>query len=299
MIRNIYLSIIISLLGITQANAYECSPDHVGCVEVGHFDVRLAIGAGIRTNPIVGNDDVPLFLLPEIFFYGKRVFFDVDTLGYTLLDRQRGQLNVVGTISYHQIYFQEFGFGNLVLPFSNEDSPTPFVRDISPNEIDDPQTTPVFQDPDVTTNLHSRNLSVLGGVEYNLYNERWMINVQMLRDISRVHDGASVRAVVNYPFNFGGVGKYELLAGLVWEDSNLLDYYYGVREYEAREGLPAYRVNSDFSAFVRLQWRKRLSKKWELMVTGHYRYLGDEVAGSPIVESDGVSTIYAGGVYHF
>lgn len=88
-------------LGVAQ----ECVDD---CVEVGAWRLNLGVGAGLRSNPLHSGDDIPLVLLPEVSYYGERLFVENLEMGFTLLEDSRHQLNALVTPGYDQMYFNRW-----------------------------------------------------------------------------------------------------------------------------------------------------------------------------------------------
>lgn len=78
------------------------------CVAVGQWSFNLAMGMGLRSNPVLNQDDTPLLVLPELSYYGKRFFLKNFDLGFTLLETRRHQLNWLLLPSRDQMYFNRW-----------------------------------------------------------------------------------------------------------------------------------------------------------------------------------------------
>ena len=72
------------LLLFSQFCAADCEQASDSCAAVGEWKFSLSVGAGVYTNPLHGGDNIPLILIPKISYYGEQVFFENNTLGYTL-----------------------------------------------------------------------------------------------------------------------------------------------------------------------------------------------------------------------
>ena len=68
------------------ASGNECPQDPNAmagsCTEQGQWRFAVAAGAGHRSNPLVGGHNFPLWVIPDLSYYGKHWFFDNGTLGY-------------------------------------------------------------------------------------------------------------------------------------------------------------------------------------------------------------------------
>lgn len=84
-------------------------PKCVGdCVPVGQWQFNLALGAGLRQNPLHHKSDTPLIVLPEVSYYGERFFLKNFELGFTLFEDPRHQFHLLLTPSTDQMYFNRW-----------------------------------------------------------------------------------------------------------------------------------------------------------------------------------------------
>lgn len=86
------------------------------CIAVGQWQISVALGIGVRRNPLFDADDTPLLVLPEVSYYGERFFLRNLDMGFTLLETPRHQLNVLMTPSYDQMYFNRWDPLNFIFP---------------------------------------------------------------------------------------------------------------------------------------------------------------------------------------
>jgi len=277
-----------------------CSATQQGCVAIGEWDISIGLGLGLRSNPLINGEDLPIFILPEIRYYGEKFFLDTYTGGYTFFDSGAHLLNAVVTIGFDQIYFKSRSIGNVIIesgPFLASTEPTlsadEYTLEVGTREA----PTPSAENIDIDL-LHSRNTAGLVGLEYGYYNRNWDASVQLLQDFTQVHNGQEVRAAVSR-FMTVSQESVELAAGFSWQSADLLQYYYGVERSEVGDGSLAYSPSSGVSPFVRLDWRRRLLGNWTWQATMHYRWLSSQIEQSPLLDEDDVLTVYFGGVYHF
>lgn len=117
-------------LPLTALAESDCNPGAADCVEVGKWQVSLGVGLGARSNPVVNRSDIPLILLPEIAYSGKRFFVNNLDMGAILWETPEHQLNLLLTASYDQVFFHRWNPGNFVVesfvassPAGNEPPP--------------------------------------------------------------------------------------------------------------------------------------------------------------------------------
>lgn len=257
--------------------------------------ITLGVGIGMRSNPVLDSEDIPVFILPEIRYYGERFFFDTDTAGLALMDIRGHMLNAVGTIGFDQVYFKSRNIGTLYIDagaaFGSSGKNT-FAEASSGEE-----SPPPAQEIDLAR-LHSRETAGLAGLEYAFYNQYWDLRLQLLQDITGVHEGQEVRAGLAHLFSLGGEA-FEAAGGFSWQSEKLLQYYYGVEPTEVENPDLSYRANDGVSPFIRLDWRRPIANRWSWQATFHYRWLAPEIRRSPLVDESSIVTFHLGGVYHF
>ncbi len=100
-----WVLIFLSINSYSAAPLEECGPD---CVPVGEWQFAVGLGLGLRTNPLLGEKETPLVVLPEVVYYGERFFINNMELGFTLTDTRKHQLNLLAMPSYDQMYFNRW-----------------------------------------------------------------------------------------------------------------------------------------------------------------------------------------------
>lgn len=287
-----------SIPALADADCDAGSPD---CVEVGKWQVSVALGAGVRTNPVVGNKDIPLIVLPEITYNGERFFIHNLDLGAILWESRSQQVNLLVTPSFDQVFFHRWDPGNFVLETTIFAQPG-IVNNPAPERDDlvkDEQLIDVeFTKTVDISRLHKRRMAALAGLEYSLFRDDWDLQAQWLKDVSGIHDGTELRLAVARHYRWDRHGLV-LSAGANWQSEAITDYYYGIRTDEVALRDDSYHPGAGTSSFVRVDWHYALNKRWTLRFTTSYRQLADEISDSPLVNDDKVLTTFFGGVYHF
>ena len=253
-----------------QAKCQAASPE---CVVVGDWHLGIAFGAGVRTNPIGGRSDIPLVVIPQVSYYGKRFFLDNLEPGFTLHEGARNTLNVIATPGYDRMFFSRsdpqnvFVSGALSLPGGVSTG-----GDVPPG---DPIEFPG----------HRRRTTYLAGPEWLFSFGPFAGQLSALREVTGRHDGYEIRGAMSAPLI---VTEHSLVAnaGFTWKSAGTVRYYYGVN------GL--YRPDAALNPFVKLGYSRPLSERWSLNAFVHYEYLGDEIADSPIVSDHSVVTAFVG-----
>jgi outer membrane protein len=278
-----------------------CDAESPDCVEVGKWQVSVALGAGVRTNPVVGGKEIPLIVLPEIAYNGERFFIHNLDLGAILWESPTQQFNLLLTPSFDQVFFHRWDPANFVLETTILAQPGSVNNPIP--EREGPDKSEALIDAEFTkkvdvSGLHKRRMAALAGLEYGRTIDDWDIQAQWLKDISGIHDGTELRLAIARHYRWDRHAMV-LSVGANWQSAAVTDYYYGIRTDEVALVDDAYRADAGISSFARVDWHYALSKRWTLRFTGSYRQLADEISRSPIIDDDRVLTAFFGGVYHF
>jgi len=246
-----------------------CSAPSPDCVVVGEWDLSVSLGIGERSNPIAQGSDIPLVVIPQLSYYGKRFFIDNLELGYTLLERGTHTLNVIATPGYDRVFFVRQDLQNFFITGAGGtvNAPTP-------------ELTRAVERP--------RHTTYLVGPEWLFDVGRVTGQVSTLYEATGRHKGYEVRAAFATPL-VQSTSSLVLSAGLTWKSSQLVDYYYGVDQF--------YRAGHALNPFVKLGFSRPLSERWSLNAFVHYEHLGDAIADSPIVVDGSVTTAFVGVIF--
>ena len=244
-----------------------CKAPSADCIAVGDLEVTVSVGYGTRTNPVVGRDDIPLFVVPHISYYGKRFFLESLEPGVTLYESDANTFNLIATPGFDRVFFNRHDLQNVVVPFSI--APPSFARVVAE------QSFPVGQ----------RHTTYLAGPEWMFRHSDFIGQVSALYEVTGRHKGYELRAAVSAPL-IQSKQSLVINAGLTWKSSATVDYYYGVKDL--------YRPDGALSPFVKLSYSLPLSPRWTLIAFAHYEYLADSIVDSPIVSDREVVTAFAG-----
>jgi outer membrane protein len=242
------------------------SPD---CVVVGDFDLSLSFGAGTRTNPVTGRDDIPLWVIPQVSYYGKRFFLESLEPGVTLYESDAHTFNLIATPGYDRVFFSSHDLQNVIVAGTAAGG----LVAGPPHSID--QTFPVGE----------RHTTYLAGPEWLFRYRNFIGQASALYEVTGRHQGYEMRAAVSAPLV---QTKQSLVvnAGWTWKSAAAVDYYYGVPNL--------YRPDAAFNPFIKLSYALPLSERWTLTAFVHYEYLDQSIADSPIVSDHEVITAFAG-----
>lgn len=277
-----------SLLLFSQSTQAEessgCDDVAESCIETGKWNFAVSIGGGLRSNPLVDSDNIPLVLLPEFSYYSDNFFIENLDLGYTLFDSAEMSFNLIATPSYDSVFFNRWDPGNLLVNLTSSlnvnqsladqtsQQPQDLITEINPSELSD------------------RKFSYLAGVEYSKEYHNSLLQLSLLTDITNTHSGNEIRAAYAYSFSKNVKATF----GFTWKDSKLTDYYYGVAPEEIIDDRGAYDASSSFNPFIRITFDEQSKSDSDWRFSFEYQKLDSQISNSPIVNDNYVITFYAG-----
>jgi MipA family protein len=249
-----------------------CKSPSVDCVAVGDLAVSVSVGYGTRTNPVAGRDDIPLFVLPQVSYYGKRFFLESLEPGVTLYESDAHTFNLIASPGFDRVFFNRKDLQNVIVPLA---AVAPGFGGVTAEERDLAVAFPVGR----------RHTTYLAGPEWMFRHDDFIGQVSALYEVTGRHNGYEVRAAVSAPL----VQRKQSLVvntGVTWKSAATVDYYYGV------PGL--YKPDGALSPFIKLNYALPLSDRWTFTAFVHYEYLDGSIVDSPIVSDREVVTAFAG-----
>ena len=139
-------------------------------LDTGEWHISIAIGAGKRTNPLVGGDKQPLYILPDIAYYGAQFYFDNGDLGYTFSETKNYSFGLLTHLNYEKSYFSYIHPANILFPAS-------YINGINPITPEDLENRPSVHT--ISTRKYALDL----GFDLNMYvTEHGLFRFQLMKD---------------------------------------------------------------------------------------------------------------------
>lgn len=259
----------------------DCEHASDECVATKHWNFSLAFGAGVRSNPLTSGKDIPLVIVPQLSYYGRRFFIDNLDAGFSLAEGSLGNLSLLATPGYDRVYFYRSDLQNLFINgFSSGANATVAAAAVVPRSA--PGAVPYPE--------HTRSVTYLAGPEWTAKIHGVTAQVDLLHEVTGHNHGDEIRAAFGIPL-YESVGSLHANVGLTWKSAAVVNYYYGE--------MYIYQGGAAFNPFVKLGYTRPLGGKWRLNALLHFEKLGKSIRDSPIVEADNVETVFVGAVYAF
>jgi len=224
-----------------------------------------SIGYGELSNPLYSSDKLPLFILPDIRYYGEKFSFDNLNFSYALLEKPGMVIELISTQNEDGIYFPgkaRKGYAAL------SGAHTGVTLDLFQAEL-----APV-------TPTH-RSMSYLAGVETRFYG--WLnLYASWQTDISNVHHGneAKVRAIKQAHF---ANSQFSLEATVTYKSKRLSHYYYHTGQRDTSNSRLFYNPQAATNYLVKLNVAYPLNENFALVAFAQKKWLAKEITNSPSV----------------
>ena len=278
--------LLLILAGIAQAQAAASDDDCKGtsddCVAVGKWNFSVALGAGVRSNPLATGNNIPLVVIPQFSYYGKRFFINDLDLGFTLAENTTNTFSLVASPGYDRVFFYRSDLQNIFiggLP-GNPGSTAAFVVRPAASSTQ----TPVQIPP------RARHFTYLAGPEWTFKLSGVSGQLDVLHDVTDQNNGTEIRAALGMPL-LESKGSLTANVGITWKSAAIVNYYYG--------GAGIYEAGSALNPFIKLGYTLPLAGRWRFSAFAEYERLGNAIANSPLVEERYVATAFVGAIYTF
>ena len=270
LLRTTQLALLLFLVGATAGFAEEA-----GNEKESRWRLGAALGYGVRSNPLVQSDDIPIVVDLDIAWFGDHWFFDNGDLAITFADNDALTASAVARVNSDRVFFGRTDTRFVVFDLAG----TPLAEAVE------------FKVPD-------RDYAIELGLEL-LTDGAWgQLQLSAFHDVSGTHEGYEFYA--DYSYGWREQRLYvEPSVGLSYKSANLNDYYWGVTEDEANVVVAPYEAEAGVNWHARLMFGYQLSRHWGLSLVAEYERINDEAASSPLVKERGVLGYFAGAVYRF
>lgn len=307
-----------------------CDTQPENCIEVSQWEVSVAVGAGVATNPLKDGEHSPLIVLPYISYYGDRFFLDNTAVGYTFVNQQSFDVSWIAELNSEQAFFSRSRPGtllrsNTLSPDISErvDFPEPQIPSSNGGATPDNEgnisqpkgisgyvpvinndRTPVQTKPPSLTfeDLAKRKWAIDSGILAHWYiSEQHKLTIRLLHDVRGIYKGFHSSLGYSYTLPFGQpkYAQLQFKLGIDYKDAKLGSYYYGITDRDTDLTHFHYQVDSTVNPYVGIAYNHKLTKSWQFKFTAKHQWLGSSIANSPIIEEGYTTSVFIGGLYAF
>jgi outer membrane protein len=247
-----------------------------------------ALGYGVRTNPLIQSDDIPVIVDIDFGWFGKRWFVDNGDVGFTFADTARSTTSVVARLNSDRVFFGKTNTRYVNFTYAGKGETLAF----GPAPPGEAAAQPIEVKPP------DRDYAIELGIE-SLIDTGWgSTTLRAFHDVSGTHGGYELSADFSRRWTTGRLSIAPML-GVSYKSGQLNDYYWGVSEDEANIALPAYHAEGGFAFQGGLLTNYYLSRNLRVALSLNYERLPDDVAASPLAEDKYVFAYFSGLAWTF
>ena len=145
-------------------------------------------------------------------------------------------------------------------------------------------------DSSYLTGMSDKESSIEGGLAFSASKEKAYFEVMALTDMLRNHEAWVLNSELGYKLEVGKLSIYPSLL-LTYQSAKFMDYYYGVKSYEATASRAYYSPSSGFQVGAQAYFNYPLTEKVAVFANLRADKLSTEATDSSIVNED---YIYSG-----
>ena len=283
---------------VSQFTFAQCTEANEQCAPIDEWEFSLAVGVGVITSPLHGGSDIPLVLIPEISYYGEKLFLENNALGYSFYDAETFSLSAIGLLNRENSFFNRWHPNNVFVPLNStgisESSP---VFDES-SDINAPQPEVEIELDDVS----KRKWAVDAGFQANFFlSKNNHLVLRLLHDVNNIYNGFNGKVEYNHWFNVNAIPQFQwgLTAGVNWLSQQQVDYYYGIGKDDTENPNYFYQGESALNPYIKIRSNYYLNDNWRITFTARSELLAKGISNSPLVKDNMIKTIFLGVVYDY
>ena len=262
--KHLSFALVISLLLVAplEVTIAEDAQKTTAPSKVGAQGLAIGLGVGYRDKPYKDYDsDDKVGALPIAYYEGSHFFLRGQSIGWDFMGDSPLEVAIVG-----ELFADGYDSG----------------------------------DSDFLDGMSDRDPSFGVGGHILYRPENLGVKFVALTDVTDNSEGSQMRGEVFYVYRSGHGFQVVPSVGIVWQDEDYNDYYYGVRNREATAARPAYSADEDISYRTDLGiFYSKPGSRWVYSAGFRYEFYGDEVDDSPITDDDTVFSAFGGIAYAF
>ena len=275
-------------------DATDCN-DQPDCIAVDSWHLGVALGVGVKVNPLQDGDNIPYIILPDVAYYGENWYWDNAEAGFQFIQDNRISAEVFASINSERALFSFWHSDNIFAGLGDSILAPPGDFPFPP--FDDGQ----FKgdgDPISVDEVASRKWAADVGIRWHYYQDQGEWTLGLAADASDVHGGYQFNLSYKTAFMWG---KWQIAPAisLNWKSSNLIDYYYGIDDRDSTDERLHFRGGSGWQPVVSIMATKPITKNWSWLFIARYRHLHKGMSDSPLVRKNSIPTAFAGVSYRF
>jgi outer membrane protein len=263
-------------------SSYSCEPPK-DCLLANSWQISIAVGLGVRTNPLVDGDDLPLLLLPDVAWYGDASYFDNGEFGYQWIDADTHAFETFVHMDEERSFFSFWSPSNIFLS-----------TDALAVEVSDSGSALEVSIDQVASRKWALNAGFR--MHYRQKHGEWSLSLE--KDISTVHKGEKLHLSYQHQWQWQE-WRMALKIAAIWKSTKLSNYYYGISARDNVSSQFFYQAKAGWQPKLSLHLQRPLNRNWLWLLNASYQQLHAGITNSPLVLEKDIQSVFSGFAYRF
>jgi outer membrane protein len=296
----VFFRLLILLSIFVSGTILACSEDET-CIEKSSWQLGIAFGLGIKSNPLVDGDNIPLVILPDVAWYAEKAYFDNGELGYQWLSQSKFAFETFLHLDQESAFFSFLHPANILTPTGNISTSTPISPDFSETSDSDNLPIEIIKTPQSKLSIDeiaSRKWAINAGIRGHYFLSNGELQLTFQQDISKVHKGNQLGLEYSHGWLLHDF-RLGARIGINWKSARLINYYYGVSQRDTPLTEFYFKGKSGWQPYMSLNVQKPINENWSWLASMGYRWLPNSLTSSPLIEQNNIRRIFLGVAYRF
>mgnify|MGYP000324278568 CR=1 FL=1 len=282
-----FFSITLLYLLMTMYSSYSSGTENSAqLVDTNEWQLGVTLGYGQLKQPLAQQENIKLFLIPDIRYYGERFSVENLNVSYALSEQPNFVVELVGKQNFDGIYFP----GEHRNAFAAVAASGPFIRQPMSN-------SKILHDAVAAEKVSPKHksMSYMAGAEFRWYG-KIDYYLTTLFDVSNVHNGYEIDFSLHFQHQLG-VMNADFEMGIIHKSDKMSNYYYGVdyAQYEQNN----HHLASTNNYYLQYTTAYPLSEQWFALAVVKQQWLDPDIRRSPIINRSNILSYFVGIKYMY
>lgn len=255
-------------------------------VEANKWQLGLTLGYGQLRQPVAKQENIKLFVIPDIRYYGEKFSVENLNISYALMQQPNLVVELVGKQNFDGIYFP----GDHRDAFAAVAASGTFIRQPMFNSKDLQQAI----DAEEVLPQH-RSMSYMAGAEFRRYGNLDFF-VSALFDVSNVHNGYEIDFSVRFQQEFSSISS-DIEIGYIHKSDKMSNYYYGVDHAKFEQNNHSLSSSNNF--YLQYTTAYPIAEHWFALAVVKKQWLDSDIRRSPVIERSNILSYFVGIKYMY
>ena len=255
-------------------------------VNAKEWQFGVTLGYGQLRQPVAKQENIKLFFIPDIRYYGENFSIENLNVSYALLEQPNLVIEAVGKQNFDGIYFP----GDHRGAFAAVAASGTFIRQPMHN-------SKLLADAIAAEEIPAKHksMSYMAGVELRKYGKIDYF-LTTLFDASNVHNGYEVDFSLHFQHALGKVNA-DFEFGLVHKSDKMTNYYYGVDYAQFEQN--NYSLGSSNNYYMQYSTAYSLSENWYALAVVKQQWFDSDIRRSPVISRSNILSYFVGIKYMY